>query len=196
MALPELALGLPMSGEHVVFDDRAPRLPSGVGDDRRDAAVLFVEVAHADALSAGRSAQEVGALLGAFFRTVREVTEVHGGYVDRGDLCALQCVFAAPASSTHAADSALSGARELRDRLAAELPDVPFSVGISVGASVPGWIEALRRFEPLAICAPLSEARRLSDLARRAGSWVVASQRALSRASAAEAGRWASGAPA
>jgi class 3 adenylate cyclase len=50
----------------------------------------------------------------------------------------------------------------------------------------------MHRFEPLTICAPVSEARRLCELARRGGSPVMASERALARASSAEAARWPS----
>ncbi|HEX8053270.1 MAG TPA: hypothetical protein VF517_09770 [Thermoleophilaceae bacterium] len=190
---------LPASGDLgadlIPFGDALSDRPRSSCPDA-DAAVLVVEVAHADSLTAGRSALELGALLAKFFRTVAEVTEAHGGYAERDDLCAVRCVFGDPASSTCAADAALAAARELRDRLVGELPELAFTIGISVGAPGAGWIRARHRFEPLVICAPASEARRLCGQARRGGPPVLASERALARASATEACRWSSAAPA
>jgi adenylate cyclase len=200
MALPEVTrTDLPASGggepDLIPFGDALDELPRSAGE-RADAAVLVVEVAHADALAAGRSAQEVCELLGAFFKTVTAVTASHGGYTERDDLCAVRCVFGDPASSASAADAALASARDLRDRLAEELPEVAFSIGISDGTSGAGWIRAARRFEPLIICAPATEARRLCGLARRVGPSVLASERALARASSSEACHWSAAAPA
>ena len=169
--------------------DEAAHAPSSPCQ-RHDLGVLFVELARPDALAAGRPPAEVAALLGTFFGVVAEVTEAHGGYSERCDLCAVLCVFRAPAASTRAADAALACARELRDRLARELPDVGVGIGVSAGSSVAGWIQPLRRFEPLAMCAPAAEARRLCELAERDGRWVLPSERALACASPAEADRW------
>lgn len=98
----------------------------------------------------------------------------------------------APALSPPAADAALASGRALRERLGEELPGVPFSIGISVGASAAGWIQAMRRFERLVLRGPISEARRLSALARRGGALVLASERVLACASSGEAARWSS----
>jgi adenylate cyclase len=205
MAAPEVArASLPASGERaepfpadpIPFGDALVELLPRSPGERTDVSVLWVELAHPDSLAAGRSASELGALLGAFFRTVAEVTEARGGYTERDDLCAVLCVFGPLASSTCAADAALAGGRDLRDRLAEELPEVAFGIGVSVGASVAGWIQAARRFEPLTICAPASEARRLCELARGGGQAVLASERALARASAPETARWSSARPA
>src|SRR5207248_10493730 len=101
--------------------------------------------AHADSLAVGRSTPEFGAMLEAFFKTADQVTEAHDGYADRGDLCAVVCVFGAPASSTGAADPALAAGRDLRGRLTEELPELTFGIGISVAPAVAGWIHATRR---------------------------------------------------
>ena len=173
--------------------DETPRSPREV----RDVGVLFVELAHPDSLAVSRSASEVGAILGAFFKAVSGVADAYGGYAERRDLCAVRCVFGAPASSTRAADATLAGGRDLRDRLVEELSEVEVGIGISVGASVGGWIQqSVRRFEPLILCAPTSEARGLCKLAGRGGTSVLASERALARASSTEARRWSSAAPA
>jgi adenylate cyclase len=160
--------------------DERPRDPGAVCD----VGVVFAELCDPEAPDAGHA-------LGAFLTASREVTAAHGGYVDRGDdLCASLSVFEAPASRTSAADAALAAARDLRARLTEEVPGVAFGIGISVGASVAGWIQATRRFEPLVVRAPLSESRRLCRLARREAPAVLASERALARASSSEAGRW------
>ena len=191
----EVAGGVEILGDPLPFGDVLDE-PSCSSREPCDAGVLFAELADVDSLAIGRSPPAVGAVLEAFFKTVNEVADSHGGYAERCDLCAVLCVFGAPASSRRAADAALASGRDLRDRVVAELPDVAFGIGISVGASVGGWIEATRRFEPLVVCAPVTEARRLCDLAGRGGPSVLVSERALARASPIEAEPWSSATPA
>ncbi len=171
---------------HVAMDDLAfGDAPTVQGErdggERCDVAVLFAELGVADAPG-----------LGAFFTAVGDVTDAFGGYVERRGLCAAMSVLGAPALSPPAADAALASGRALRERLAEELPGVPFSIGISVGASAAGWIQAMRRFERLVLRGPVSEARRLCALARRGGAPVLASERVLASASSSEAARWSS----
>lgn len=181
--------------EPIPFGD-APDDRSDGSCERCDAGVLVVQLCGGDALAEGRTPQEVAAIVEAFYRTAGEEADGHGGYAERGELCAVQCVFGDPAAGMRAADVTLASGRDMRDRLAVQLPGVRFSIGISVGAGVFGWIGARRRFEPLAICAPVSEARRLCKVAWRAGPSVLASERALARASSSEAGRWSPAGPA
>ena len=158
-----------------------------------DVGTVFVRIANAESLGDGRTPEEVRETLDAFFKTATNVAHENGGYAEKPDLCAVLCVFGAPSNCRRAADAALAGGRELRDRLERELPDTAFSIGISLGASVAGWIRTMGRFEPLVMHAPVSEARRLCDLAKRGGALLLASERAVMRASSEEARRWTSG---
>jgi adenylate cyclase len=184
----EVADVVPIQADAIPFDEPsdeslpAPRESCDVG-------VLFAGLADVS-LAARRSAGEVAATLDALYRTAGEVARAHGGSAERGDLCAVQCVFGAPDSAERAADAVLAAARDLRDRLLEELPGVAFGIGISIGASLAGWIQARRRFEPLVMCAPVSEARRLCEVGARRGPPLLASDRAVGRASPAEACRW------
>ena len=189
----EVGGGVEIQADTIPFGDALDKTPHAQRE-RRDAGVLFAQLAHVDSLGIGRSAPEVGAILEAFFKTAGDVADAHGGYAERRYLWAVQCVFGAPASCRRAADAALASGRELHARLVEELPEVASSIGISVGASVAGWIQAMRRFEPLIIRAPVSEARRLCELARRGGPSLLASERAVARATPSEAGRWSSAA--
>jgi hypothetical protein len=159
--------------------------------ERCDVGVVFAQLADAEALALGRAVPGLRAALDALFSTAGEVTAARGGYTDRPELCAVQCVFRVAEAGENAADVALAAGRDLRDRLAERLPDAPFSIGVSLGASVAGWIGTLGRFEPMVIRAPVNEARQLCERARSRGASLLASERALGCASPAEADRWA-----
>ena len=155
-------------------------------------AVLFVDLVGSTALAARRPPTEVVALLNSFFAIVVEAAERHGGWVNKFEGDAALCVFGAPTATDDAAGDALAAARELRDRLAAELPELDAGIGVSAGRAVAGNIGAEERFEYTVIGDPVNEAARLCELAKKRPERVLASDAALERAGdgrAAGAGR-------
>ena len=91
------------------------------------------------------------------------------------------------------AGDALAAARELQERLAAELPDLDAGIGVSAGRAVAGNVGAEQRFEYTVIGDPVNEAARLCELAKRRPERLLASGRRSggSAAKSASAGSWA-----
>jgi adenylate cyclase len=175
-------------GEHVA----KAALDEGVrlGGEEREVAALFIDVVGSTGLALALSPQEVVALLNRFFRVVVEVVEVQDGLVNKFEGDAAMCVFGAPLAREDPAGDALRAARTLADRLARELPEIDFGIGVSAGPAVAGNIGAEQRFEYTVIGDPVNEAARLSELAKQRPERVLASGVALSRAGEDERESW------
>jgi adenylate cyclase len=182
-------------GRHVGQDVAKAALDGELrlGGEEREVAVLFVDLVGSTALAAHRPPTDVVALLNAFFRLVVEVVERHGGWVNKFEGDAALCVFGAPTPREDPAGDALAAARELRDRLAEELPELEAGIGVSAGPAVAGNVGAEQRFEYTVIGDPVNEAARLCELAKRRPERVLASDAALERASEAERKHWGLG---
>jgi adenylate cyclase len=100
------------------------------------------------------------------------------------------CVFGAPVAREDPAAGALRAAGELARRLAHDVPQISFGIGVSAGIAVAGNVGSERRFEYTVIGDPVNEAARLSDLAKRRGEPVLASDAALDRAGDQERRAW------
>jgi adenylate cyclase len=162
-----------------------------LGGETRDVGVLFIDLVGSTQLAANRPPHEVVDLLNAFFRVVVSVVAGHGGYVNKFEGDAALCVFGAPLPRADPAGDALAAARELRDRLRAELPHCDMGIGVSFGTAVAGNIGAAERFEYTVIGDPVNEASRLTELAKRHPGRLHASGAALDAARDGEGGRWA-----
>ena len=184
-------------GRHVGRDVARAALEGELrlGGEERDVAILFVDIVGSTGLAARRPPTEVVALLNAFFRIVVETVERHGGWANKFEGDAALCVFGAPRAADNPAGGALAAGRELRDRLAAELPELDAGIGVSAGAAVAGNIGAERRFEYTVVGEPVNEAARLSELAKRHPERLLASEAALARAAGAEVRNWSLGEP-
>jgi adenylate cyclase len=182
-------------GRHVGQDVAEAALDGELrlGGEERDVAVLFVDLVGSTGLAAHRPPTEVVALLNRFFRLVVETVERHGGWVNKFEGDAALCVFGAPNERDEPAGDALAAARELGDRLVAELPEVDAGIGVSAGRAVAGNVGAEQRFEYTVIGDPVNEAARLCELAKRRPERVLASDAALERACDGEAARWSLG---
>ena len=164
-----------------------------LGGEVRDVAVLFVDLVGSTTLAARRPPTEVVSLLNSFFQLVVEAAEQHGGWVNKFEGDAALCVFGAPTEREDAAGDALAAARVLRDRIAAELPELDAGIGVSAGPAVAGNIGAEERFEYTVIGDPVNEAARLCELAKKRPERVLASDAALESAAAEERRRWSLG---
>jgi adenylate cyclase len=182
-------------GRHVGHDVARAALESEValGGEEREVAALFVDVVGSTALAARRPPAEVVALLNRFFGIVVEVTEAHGGLVNKFEGDAALCVFGAPVADDECVSSALAAARTLRDRLRIELPEIDAGIGVSAGTAVAGNIGAEERFEYTVIGDPVNEAARLCELSKERDERLLASGAALKRAGEAERRHWSVG---
>lgn len=165
------------------------------GGELREAAILFVDVVGSTAFAAERDAREVVDTLNRFFEIVVERVTLYGGWVNKFEGDAALCVFGAPTEHPDPASAALAAGRELRRRLSRELDGIEAAIGLSAGRVVAGNIGAADRYEYTVIGDPVNEAARLTDLAKRSPSRLLASEAILSRAGTREAGRWDFGEP-
>jgi adenylate cyclase len=183
-------------GRHVGRDVAMAALDGGgveLGGETRFVGVLFADMIGSTGLAATLPPKRVVALLNGFFAIVVEVTESHGGIVNKFEGDGALCVFGAPVDLPDPAGAALAAARELRARLLDELPQVDAAIAVSAGEAVAGNVGAEQRYEYTVIGDPVNEAARLSELAKRMPERLIASDAAVQRAAPEEAARWALG---
>jgi adenylate cyclase len=182
-------------GRQVGEDVARQALERGItlGGEELEVAVLFIDLVGSTELAHQRPPAEVVELLNEFFCVVVDVIDDEGGSVNKFVGDAALCVFGAPLRHDDAPAAALRAARTLRDRLADEVPQCDVGIGVSAGTVVAGNIGAQQRFEYTVIGDPVNEASRLTELAKRHDSRVLASEATLRRASAAESERWTLG---
>ena len=179
-------------GRQVGEDVARAALSQGVrlGGEEREIAAVFIDLAGFTPLAQASPPAEVVSLLNRFFRVVIDVVEGEGGMVNKFEGDAALCVFGAPVTRANPTVDALRAARALAARLARELPEVDFGIGISAGTAVAGNVGAEHRFEYTVIGDPVNEAARLAELAKRRAGRVLASDAALDRAPRAESDGW------
>jgi adenylate cyclase len=182
-------------GRHVGEEVARAALDGGVelGGETREVGVLFVDLVGSTAMAASLPPERVVALLNDFFELVFGVVRAHGGMVNKFEGDGALCVFGAPVRLDDPAGSALAAARELRDTLMEELPEVDFGVTVSAGECAAGNVGAQERFEYTVIGDPVNEAARLCEIAKRMPERVVASDAALERSRAGERSCWTLG---
>jgi adenylate cyclase len=168
-----------------------PRLGGG---RVQEVAVLFVDMVGSTALAVNAPPERVVARLNRFFALIVDVVAAHGGWVNKFEGDAALCVFGAPNSLEDAAGCALEAGRELRDRLARELPGTEAGIGLSAGPAVAGWVGAVQRFEYTVIGDPVNVAARLCELAKQRPERLLAAGAIVERAAGDEAARWTVGA--
>lgn len=164
--------------------------PSTRGDGSKcDVAVLYVDIVGSSGLAVTMSPSRFAAVLNAFFATVVDVVERHGGWINKFQGDAALAVFGAPVQLTDGTARALAAARDLAGTLHRTHPGLPAGIGVSAGEVFAGNIGEPRRYEYTVIGDPVNEAARLSDAAKSRGG-VAASGTALRRAGELEASHW------
>jgi adenylate cyclase len=175
-------------GEHVA--NSALERGAELGGEHRDAAVLFIDLIGSTSLAAERDPAEVMSLLNRYFGIVVDVAHKHSGWVNKFEGDGALCVFGAPGDLDDPAGCALSAAREMNERLRAELPELRAAIGVSAGRVVAGNVGHRDRFEYTVIGDPVNEAARLTQLAKDAEGRVLASACTLERVKTREQWRW------
>ena len=179
-------------GRQVGTDVARLALERGValGGERREVAVLFVDVIGSTTLAVTHEPEEVVRRLNAFFEVVVDAVAGHGGWVNKFEGDAALCVFGAPVERPDEAACALSAARALARGLTRL--EVDAAVGVSAGSVVAGHIGTESRFEYTVIGDPVNIAARLAELARSDPGRVVADA-AVVAAAGEEAAHWVCG---
>jgi adenylate cyclase len=179
-------------GRHVGHHVANSALERGaeLGGEHREAAVLFVDLIGSTALASERDAAEVMGLLNRYFGIVVDVAHEHEGWVNKFEGDGALCVFGAPGDMDDPAGCALSAAREMDQRLRAELPELRAAIGVSAGRVVAGNVGHAERFEYTVIGDPVNEAARLTQLAKETEGRVLASACTLERVQTREQWRW------
>lgn len=178
-------------GRQVGEDVAEQALASGVnfGGELREVGVLFVDLVGSTALASRERPETVVKLLNEFLAVVVEVVQECGGFINKFEGDAALAVFGAPTDIDDAAGRALRAAREMRNRLVHEVPDLDAAVGVAFGEAVAGHLGAESRFEYTVIGDPVNEAARLCDLAKTHGM-VLGSWTAVEAAAGDEPSRW------
>jgi adenylate cyclase len=178
-------------GRQVGHDVAQLALDRGVDlkGERREVAVLFVDVVGSTGLAERLDPEAVVSQLNEFFGVVVGAVEAHGGWVDKFEGDAALCVFGAPVDLADPWTACLRAARQLAHSL------VPLSleaaVGVSGGTVVAGHVGTASRFEYTVIGDPVNAAARLTELAKQQPC-VLADAAVVSRSSAEEQEHWAS----
>lgn len=163
-------------GRHVGGDVAQAALESGAwmhGEARR-IAVLFVDIVGSTRFANEHDPTEVITMLNRFFDVVIDVVHAHEGWINKFEGDAALAVWGAPLGVADMEAKALAAARSLRARLEEELVEVEAGIGVSAGTAVAGNLGASERYEYTIIGDPVNEASRLSELAKKYPSRVVA----------------------
>jgi adenylate cyclase len=158
-----------------------------LGGERRDVAVLFVDVVGSTALAVQAEPEEVVRQLNAFFTVVVDAVGSAGGWVNKFEGDAALCIFGAPAERPDAGACALAAARALARGL--EPLPLDAAIGVAAGPVVAGHVGTEQRFEYTVIGDAVNSAARLTELARDRPGRVVADADLLA-AAGEEADEW------
>lgn len=148
------------------------RLSSTIEAERRDISVLFADIRNFSAYCESRPADEVAAVLHAFFTTATRVVEAHGGVLESFQGDAVMAIWNAPQPCADHSGHALAAARELLRAAEAEFPDAtlhglePLALGIGIesGAALVGSLGTARRRTHTALGRTVTIAARLQQL--------------------------------
>jgi adenylate cyclase len=159
-----------------------------LGGERREVAVLFVDVVGSTGMAETLGPEQVVERLNEFFGVVIEVVDRHAGWVNKFEGDAALILFGAPAALVDARTSCLQAARELSAALRPLALEA--AIGVSSGAVVAGHVGGLSRFEYTVIGDPVNAASRLTELAKGLPGRLLADEDTVAGSSADEQSRW------
>lgn len=159
--------------------------------ERRQVAVLFVDIRDFTRMTETMAPEAIGALATDFRRSVAVAAGATGGVIDKFIGDAAMVVFGlgdAPQKARHPAAAALACARMLVKDMASAGPPLRVGVGVHWGDAYCGAIGDESRLEFTVLGDVVNVAARLEELTKSAGAAIVASADALA-AAGAEPGR-------
>ncbi|GAA3663713.1 adenylate/guanylate cyclase domain-containing protein [Nocardioides ginsengisoli] len=182
-------------GRHVGQEVAAAAAAIGAGEielggETRVCSVLFVDLVGSTTYATEHGPTEVVGVLNRFFGVVVDEVDRHHGLVNKFIGDAVLAIFGAPVEHPDHAAAALSAARSMAARLAAEVPEVGAGIGIATGQVVAGNVGHEQRFEYTVIGDAVNSAARLTDLAKDAPGGVLAAWASVEAADPAEAAHW------
>ncbi|RYJ05332.1 MAG: adenylate/guanylate cyclase domain-containing protein, partial [Actinomycetales bacterium] len=186
-----------MFGRHVGREvaEAASRGDVELGGETRFVSVLFVDLVSSTTYATEHSPTEVVGVLNRFFGVVVEEVAAHQGLVNKFMGDAVLAIFGAPVDLPDHAERALSAARTMAARLAAEVPEVGAGIGVATGEVVAGNIGDTTRFEYTVIGDAVNSASRLTDLAKKVPGQLLVMQETVDKAGDDEAGHWVASEP-
>ncbi len=164
-----------------------------LGGEERHVAVLFVDIISSTQLVTKRPADEVVKLLNRFFAVIVDEVDNHCGIVNKFEGDATLAIFGAPNRLEQPENQALSAARAIAERLENEVPEIKAGIGLAAGEVVAGNVGTKERFEYTVIGEPVNEAARLSELAKKKPTRLLASSDAVEAAGEEERAHWTIG---
>jgi class 3 adenylate cyclase len=181
-------------GRHVGPAVAREAVRSGValGGEARHVVALFVDITGSTGLTRCTEPNELVAMLNRFFEIVVAEVEGAGGLVNKFEGDGALCVFGAPVELADSATAALRAARCIRDRVR-RADEVQVGIGIAIGPVIAGQIGTAARLEYTVIGDAVNEAARLTDLAKRVGGHLLASDAVVAAAAAHEQAHWTRG---
>ena len=179
-------------GRHVGEDVARAALERGIelGGEEREVAVLFVDVIGSTSLAENCPPSEVVDLLNSFFAVVIDVVHAEEGFINKFEGDAALAVWGAPVETDDLATRSLRAARTMQRRLAAEVPDLRASIGVSTGHAVAGNVGTPERYEYTVIGDPVNEAARLTTAAKQTDRLVLVNCALVAQADEEEAAHW------
>lgn len=161
-----------------------------LGGETRVVSVLMIDLIGSTTFATNRPPVEVVEMLNRFFGIVVEEVDRHEGLVNKFMGDAVLAIFGTPVPLDNHAVAALAAARGIIGRLATEVPEIGAGIGVSTGEAVAGNVGSQSRFEFTVIGDAVNAAARLTELAKDAPGFVLASRRSVADASAAEQAHW------
>jgi adenylate cyclase len=161
-----------------------------LGGESRVVSVLFVDLVGSTTFATEHPPAEVVAMLNRFFGIVVDEVDQRRGLVNKFIGDAVLAVFGAPVALDDHEAAALSAARAMASRLAAEVPELAAGLGVATGEVVAGNVGHHRRFEYTVIGDAVNTAARLTDLAKDVDGRLLATWGSVVAAGGEEAAYW------
>lgn len=179
-------------GQHVGTEVARTALERGIDlrGETRQASVVFVDVVASTNLATTLPPREVLNLLNRLFAVVVDVVDAHHGWINKFVGDAAMAVFGTPERLDDHPGAALGAARVLAERLAKEVPELDFGIGVSTGTVVAGHLGDERRYEYTIIGDMVNVASRLTDAAKRTPGRVLADWSAVQATTPDERAHW------
>jgi class 3 adenylate cyclase/tetratricopeptide (TPR) repeat protein len=143
-------------------------VPATADGERRQVCVLFADLEGYTALASALDAEEVHALLGAFFQQVDELVVAHGGHVDKHIGDCVMAVFGAPVSHGNDAARAVAAALAIRDAvpgIVTSTRPLAVHIGVAGGQVVASGTGSAMHHEYTVTGDTVNLASRLTDAA-------------------------------
>lgn len=161
--------------------------------DRRDVAVMFVDLRAFTRFSEGAPAEEVASLLAAYRELVTQAVFARGGMIDKFIGDGVMAVFGQPRPTSSDAMNALHCALELhvmlrrwaKTRRETGLASLDAGIGLHAGPVMAGILQSGSHDEFTLFGDAVNVAERLERLCKRLGASLVVSEAVMAKASAA-----------